>query len=148
MAVAGGDGLEPAGLQRFDCRELGVFAAHLVTGDLTVLRDDEFVAEERRVPEFRDQRTGKLGEGIRQDDDLGLFPKRVEELFGAFERLDGGDDLLDLFETETVLLQKVDAVLHELVVVRLVAGRALEFGNAGGLRERDPDLRDDNALHV
>ena len=148
MAVAGGDGLEAAGLQRLDRRELGVLTAHVVTGDLTVLRDDELVAEEGRIAEFRDQRTGELGEGVGQDDDLGLFAERVEELLRAFEGLDGGDDLLDLFQAETVLFQQVDAVFHELVVVRLIAGGALELGDAGGLRERDPDLRDDDALHI
>jgi len=47
-----------------------------------------------------------------------------------------------------LLAQQLEAELHQLVVIRLVAGGALEFGNAGTLGKFDPDFRNQNAFKI
>jgi len=45
-------------------------------------------------------------------------------------------------------VQDLQPPAHELVVVRLVARRAAQLGDAGLLGDRDPDLGREHALHV
>jgi len=47
-----------------------------------------------------------------------------------------------------VLREQADAQLHQTVVVGLVARRAGELGDAGALRELDPDFGDEHAFEV
>ena len=58
------------------------------------------------------------------------------------------DDLLDFGEGDPVTIENVDAVKHQLVVVRLVTRGATQFGDAGALGDGDPDFRRQYALHV
>ena len=82
------------------------------------------------------------------DDHLGLRAQVVQELLGAGNGLDVGDDFLDLRQAHAVTAQHVQAELHELVVVGLIARGAHQVGDACLLRERDPDLRCQHAFQV
>ena len=147
-AVAGGDRLIADGLQRADGRELRLLAAHLVAEDLAVRRDLERVAQQRRIAELLHQRHRELLERVAEDHDLRLAAQRVEKLLRAGHGVDLGDRLLNLLELQAVLFQDGDAVAHELIIVRLVAGGAAQLGDAARLGEGDPDFRDQNALHI
>ena len=73
MAVAAGDRLEAAGLECFDGGIFGFLTAHLKIGNLTIFADNQRVAEDGRIAKFLHQRSGKLGEGITDDDYLSNF---------------------------------------------------------------------------
>ncbi len=75
-------------------------------------------------------------------------PQGVEEILGAGFGAHLGDDLLDVGQAQLVLLEQIQAVLHQLVVVGLVAGGATQFGDAGARREFDPDFRDEDTFEV
>jgi hypothetical protein len=45
-------------------------------------------------------------------------------------------------------LSRIQAVLHQLVVVRLVARGAAQLGDAGALGELDPDFGNQHAFEV
>jgi hypothetical protein len=47
-----------------------------------------------------------------------------------------------------VLLEQIQTVLHQLVVIGFFAGGATQFGDAGALREFDPDFRDKDTFEV
>ncbi len=91
---------------------------------------------------------GELLERVGQDDHLRLRTELVEEVAGARHRLERRDDLLDLGEPETVLGEQVEPVAHQDVVVGLVAGRAEESVDAGGLGHRHPHLGDQHTFEV
>jgi hypothetical protein len=94
------------------------------------------------------QRVGEFVEGVGEDDDLVILAQLVEEGARARHRAHFGDHLLDVRQAELVLAQDVQAVLHQLVVVRLVARRAAQLGNAGALGEFDPDFGDEDTFEV
>ena len=79
--------------------------------------------------------------GIAEDDHLRSPAQRVQKRLCAGQRVDGGNGLLDLLQSKTVLFQNTQAPAHELVIVRLVPGRPLELRDPAGLRKGDPDLR-------
>ena len=106
------------------------------------------MAEQRRHAELRHQRHGEFVEGVGEDDDLVVAAQGVEEILGAGHRAHVGNHLLDVGQAELVLLQQVQPVLHQLVVIRLVARGAAQFGNAGALGEFDPDFGDEHAFEV
>jgi hypothetical protein len=108
----------------------------------------EAVAEQRRPAELAHQRVGKLVEGVGQDDQLIVLAQSIDEGAGAFERSHFGDHLLDIRQAELVFAQDGEAVLHQLVVVRLVAGSAAKLRNAGARGEFDPDFGDEDAFKV
>ena len=45
-------------------------------------------------------------------------------------------------------VENLDPLAHELVVVRLLARGPAQFGDAGALRDVDPDLRDQNSFEI
>ena len=148
MAVARRHDLHAHLVEGAHTGELGLLAAHAVAGDHAVCVDVEGVADDGGHAELLDEGHGELLEGVAQDDDLRERAQLVEELAGAGQRLERGDDLLDVLDPQAVLAQDVDAVLHELVVVGLVAGGALELGDASSLGELDPDLGREHAFHI
>ena len=72
----------------------------------------------------------------------------VEKLPGTRERVERADDLLDIGKFEAVGVEDLQATLHQLVVVWLIAGGATEFLDAGFLGDGDPDLRDEHAFQI
>ena len=99
-------------------------------------------------PSCAQQRPGELLEGVRQDHDLGALAQRVEELDGAGQGSEAGDDVGDLRHAEPVRVEQVEPVPHQDVVVGLVAGRAAQLLDPGPLGHGDPDLRDEDAFEV
>ena len=148
MGVAGGDGLHAAGVQRAHRGELGLGAAHGEVGDGAVFGDDELVAEQRRPAELLHEGLGELLEGIGDDDDLGEAAQLVQECAGAGYGVDLRDGRLHIGQAQPVLGQNIEAPLHELVVVGLVAGGALKLGDAGFLGEGDPDFGNQHAFQI
>ena len=59
-----------------------------------------------------------------------------------------GDGLLNGAELQAALPQQIDAPAHEFVIIRLIASGAAQLGNAAFLGKGDPDLGDEDALHV
>jgi len=55
---------------------------------------------------------------------------------------------LDFRESDPVTIEDGDAVEHQFVVVRFVARRAAQCGDAGALGDGDPDFRREDAFHV
>ena len=72
----------------------------------------------------------------------------VEELLGAGQGLHRADDLVDVGQLETVLVEDFEPPAHELVVVRLVAGRAPEGIDSGLLGKGDPHLGDEDSFEI
>ena len=75
---------------------------------------------------------------------LTQFDEAVDEGRGrAIKDLGRSSHLLD-----AAMVEDGDAVEHQFVVVRFVARRAEQFGDAGALGEGDPDFRREDAFHV
>ena len=148
MTVSTCDGFISDRLQRLNRGVLRLLNSHLIAGDLAVLSYLEGVAEDGGHTEFFHKRSRKLGKGIGKDDDLAAASQLVKELLGAGHGVYLGDSLLDLFKTETVLLEDTDAVLHELIVIGLVPCGPLELGDAACFRKSDPDLGDKDSFKV
>ena len=91
---------------------------------------------------------GEFVESVGEDDDLVVLAQLVEESAGAFHRPHFADHLLDVRQAQLVLAQQVEAEAHQLVVVRLVAGGAHQFGNARALGKFDPDFGDEYPFEV
>ena len=87
-------------------------------------------------------------EGVRQDDDLIILAQLVEKGARAIHRPHLADHFLDVRQAESVLAQDAQAVLHQRVVIRLVARGATQLRNPGALGEGDPDFGDKDALKV
>ena len=148
VAVPAGDGLIADGLQRLHRGQLGLRAAHPKAGDLPAGGHLQGVAEEGGPAQLFHQGLGKLLEGVAEDDDLGEGAKLVQERLGPGQGVDFGDGGLNLFQAQAVLLQDGQPVLHQLVVVRLVPGGALQLRDAAGVGKGDPDLRHQHAFHI
>lgn len=147
-AVTGGDGLEAAGLQGLHRGQLRLGAAHPEAGDLAGGGHLQGVAEQGGPVQLLHQGLGELLKGVAEDDHLGLLPQGIQELPGTGQGVDGGDDLLDLLQSQAVLLQNAQPPVHQLVVIRLIPGGALQLRNPAGLCKGDPDLRDQHAFHI
>ena len=132
-AVAAGDGVIADGLQGLHRGELGLLTAHLVAGDLAVLRHLQGVAEDGGPAQLFHQRLGKFLKGIAQNNHLGGGPQLVQKRLGAGQRINLGDGVLDLLEPQAVLLQDAQPPGHQLVVIRLIPGGAPQLRNAAGL---------------
>ena len=76
------------------------------------------------------------------------LPKLVEELLRADQRTHAGNDFLHLLEAESVLVEEIDAVVHELVVVWFIARGAAKIRYSRRLSEGYPYLGHKNALKV
>ena len=148
VAVSGGNGVIAHGLQGLHRGELGLLTAHLKAGDLPVGGHLQAVAEDGGPAQLAHQGLGKLLKGVAEDDHLGHGAQLIQKLLGPGQGVDLGDGGLDLLETQPVLLQDTKAPAHQLVVVGLIPGGALELGNAALLGKGDPDLGDQNALHI
>jgi len=64
VAIAGGNGLEAAGLQGLYRGILGLFTPHLIAGDLSVLPHLQGITEQGGIAQLFHQGHPKLGEGI------------------------------------------------------------------------------------
>ena len=148
MAVARRDRVKSAGLECPDSRQLGLRASHLISGDFAVRCDFQCVAKQCRIVEFCHERHGKLCERITQNEDLCLPAEFIEEFLRARKRIDRRDCSLDFLQSESMLLQDGKSVLHELVIIRFVAGRAAQLRDTGSLRKCDPDFRYKYAFHI
>ena len=147
-AVPGGDGVIADGLKAPHRGQLGLGAAHPEAGDLAAVRHLQGIAEDGGPAQLLHQGLGELLKGVAEDDDLGVLPQGVQKLLGPGERVDPGDGRLDLPDPKAVLLQNVQTPAHQLVIIGLIPGGPLQLGDAAGLGEGDPDLRDQNALHI
>ena len=148
MAVPGGDGLVAHGLQGPDGGELGLGAAHLEARDLATLSDFQGVAEDGGPVQLLHQGLRELLKGVAEDDGLGLLAQGIQEVLGARQGIDPGDGRLDLPQAQAALFQDAQAPAHQLVVIRLVPGGALELRDAALLGEGDPDLGHQDTLHI
>src|SRR5437867_998251 len=106
------------------------------------------MAQEHRTVETLQQRHGELLECVGQNDDLREGSKLVEKLLAAGQRAQRGNHGLNVGELQPVPIEQRQAATHKLVVVRLVAGRAAQFGNARLFGDGNPDLRHDHAFEV
>jgi hypothetical protein len=91
---------------------------------------------------------GEFVESVGENDDLIILTQLVDKGTSARHRAHFGDHLLDIRQAELVLAQDVQAVGHQLVVIRFVACRALQFGNAGTFGKFDPDFRNQNTFKI
>ena len=148
MAVAAGDGFKSNALECLYCCQLRLLAAHLESGYLAVRSNLKRVAEDSRHTELLHERTSKLGECIGNNDHLGDGPQLVEELLRAGHGVDLCDGVLDLLQTKAVLLEDTKAPLHQLVVIRLVTGGALQLRDSACFCECDPDFGYQYALEI
>jgi hypothetical protein len=71
-----------------------------------------------------------------------------EEVARPLERAHAPDHGLDVAQVQAMGVEDGDAVAHQLVVVRLVAGGDAQRLDAGGLGDVDPDLRDEDAFQI
>ena len=122
--------------------------AQLVVGHKALGVDHQLVAEQGGPAQLAHHRIGKFVEGVRQDDDLEAAAQVIEKILGADHRRHAADHRLDVGQLQAMLPEQPQPVTHQLVVVGLVAGGALEFGNAGALGERYPDFRDQHAFKI
>ena len=148
VTVASGNDLEVKLLEMLDGLLFVIGDAETVVGYLVVCVDFEFVAEERGTVELLQERAGELAEGVGENDEFVPGTKLVEEVEGAREGLESGDDFLDLRKSEAMFGKDAESVVHECIVVRFVASGTPEGFHAGFLREGYPDFGDKNALEV
>ena len=148
VGIARGHDLEVELLEALDRLALLVGHAQVVVHQDALGVGLEAVAEQRRQAELLHQRLGELVEGVGEDHHLVGVAQRVEEFARALHRPHAGDDLLDVGQAELLLRQDVQAVLHQGVVVGLVAGGAAQLGDAGTLGEFDPDFGDEHTFEV
>ena len=106
------------------------------------------IAENRRTTELFHKRSGKLLESIAQDEHLRKRTQFVEKIFCTGHRVDFFNRFADFVQTEIVFVEDIDPVAHQRIVVRFVACRAPQFGNAGRFAERDPYFGDEHAFKV
>ena len=64
------------------------------------------------------------------------------------EGIDLCDNLLNFFQSKTMLLQNPKSPVHQLIIIRLITGSFLQLRDAAGLCKCDPDLRHQNALYI
>ena len=64
------------------------------------------------------------------------------------QRSDGCDDFLNILQTQIPLFQDFQPHLHQLIVIRYIAGGQSQLLNAGLFSKSDPDFRDKNALQI
>ena len=140
-AVANPDRLKTDRLKCLDCRVLGVLDTHLVADDLALGRNDQRIAEQSRPAQLLHQGLGKLRECITDDDCLRHAAQFVQKFDSARQGIDLGNSLLDLRKSKSVFFQYSPSEGHELVIIRLIAGRSPQFRNTRDLRKSDPDLR-------
>ena len=147
IGITGGNDVVVQSFEGGDGFAFLVRDAELIAGNLVVFHD-EAMAKERGPIELADQRLGKLLESVGQNHDLGEGAKFIEELAGAFEEWKGSDHRLNIRELDAVAIKDINAVAHQLVIVRLIAGGAAELGNFGLVGDSNPDFGRQNAFHV
>jgi len=148
VRVAGRDHAEVQSVQCLHRLSLLIGLAEVVVHDSAGCIGFEAVAEDRRPAELAHEGLGKLVEGVRQDDQLEVRPDPIEELGRTVERLHPADDLLNVGQSQVVLAQDGQPLLHEFVVVRDVPGRESQFVDASAFGEVDPDLGNDDPFEV
>ena len=106
------------------------------------------MAKQCRVAQLLHQRHGEFVEGVRQNHHLKTLTQPVQKFPGTGQRVQLTDHFLDLRQAIAVLVQQFQALLHQDIVIRNVAGGGLELINAGFFGERDPDFRDQYSFKV
>ena len=112
MAVSAGNGVIADRLQCFDCGVFGLLTAHLKVSDLAVFPYNQGVAEDGRVAQLFHKRTCKLGEGIAEDDNLGLRTQLIQKFLCTRNRINFGNGFLDLLQSKSVFLQDIQTIFH------------------------------------
>ena len=110
--------------------------------------DLELVAQDRRPPELAHEGLSELVERVGEDHDLKSGAQPVEGLRRARKRIHPVDDALDVTDPQLVLAQNLQALCHQLVVVRDVPGRRAKGVDARTFGEVDPDFGDQNPFQV
>jgi hypothetical protein len=116
--------------------------------DDAIVADDQLVAQDRRHAELTHQGCAELLEGVAEDDHLGALAQPVEEVLRALHRTEAGDHVGDQAHRQPVLVEDREAVLHQHVVVGLVASGAAQLGDARALGDGDPDLGHQHPLEI
>ena len=138
-------------VERLECQHrlaLGVFLAQLVAHHPIVFIGDQAVAKQGRETQLTHQRLGELIEGVGQDHHLEALAQPIDELNGAVQRLERGDNGLDIGQLEPMLVEDAQALLHQHVVVGDVTGGGPQGLNAGFLGKGDPDFRNQYPFQV
>ena len=115
---------------------------------MAVRFDLELMTEEARELEFAHQGMCELIEGIRQDDHLGATFEPLEEIFGTRKWPHSIDDFLNLRQCDPMLVENVEPILHQLVIIWLLACGASQCFDTGSLGYIDPDFRYENPFEV
>ncbi|MCY1434516.1 hypothetical protein D9M71_505780 [compost metagenome] len=106
------------------------------------------MAQQGREAELAHQRLGEFVEGVGEDHHLEALAQPVDELDGAFQRLQGGDHFLDVGQLQAMLVEDAQTLLHQHVVIRDIAGSRLERFDTGFFSEGDPDFRNQDPFQV
>ena len=122
--------------------------AHLEPSNFPVRRNLKRVAENCGPPKLFHQRSGKLCKGIADDNNLRHGAQRVQKFPCTGQRIDFCNGLLNGGQPQSVLLQNAEAPPHQFIIIGLIPRGALQFRNAAGLRERNPDFRHQNAFQI
>ena len=72
----------------------------------------------------------------------------IKKITRTGQRLDPIDDRLQGFDAEAFALKNIEPVLHQHIIIRLVAGGPPEIVDPGAFRQFDPYFRRDHAFHV
>ena len=116
--------------------------------DHSVLVHSQLVAEKSRPAQLFHQRSGKLTEGVADDDRLGEAAQLIQKLLRTGKRIDFLDGLLNFPQAEAVLTQNANSPVHQLAVIRFISCRPAQFRNAADFGKGDPDFRNQNAFQV
>ena len=148
VGIARRHDLEVELLQTLHCLALVVRHAQMIVHQNALGVGLQAMAEERRQAELAHQGLGEFGKGVGQDDDLVGLAQRIQEVLRTRQRLHAGNHGLDVGQAQLVLAQDLEPVLHEGVVVGLVAGGTTQRGYAGALGKFDPDFGNEDPFEV
>ena len=87
-----------------------MLTAHLEACNRAVFGHLKFIAEQRRPTELLHERLGKLGKRVRDDDYLGKLTQLVQELLCTRHGVDGGNNILNLFQPQTMFFEDADSI--------------------------------------
>ncbi len=135
-------------LERFDRASFTILQAELVAADVAVGLHEQAMTEQAGELELAHQGMGELVEGIREYDYLCATFQPEKEILRARQGSHAVDDLLNLWQGDSVLVQNVEPILHQLVVIRFFSGGAGQCFDAGSLGNIDPDFRYKNPFEV
>lgn len=148
VGITGGDHLEIKLFQPDDGLTLLIRHAQMVIDQHAGAVSFEGMAEQGGPAQLTHQRMGKFVEGVGKNEQLVALAQGIEKFAGARHRTHVGNHFLDIGQSEIVLTQDIQTVGHQLVVIRLIARGAAQFGDASALGKFDPDFGNQNALKV